>query len=397
MKGLSMKNFSSTEGESSKSLDLSSLETNPNYKPEGGGEPSGDEPTGNEPSGVEPTGNEPSGDEPTGNEPTGDEPNNKPEGGEPSGSSLKTNDKPETTDVVPEVTEEMILKSLSEKLGKEVTSFDDLTQKQVELDPDIKAINEWKEKTGRPIEDFFKYQKDYSEVSDLDIAREILQIEYPTFTKEEINLELERFTPSEDDFDTDAAKKSLELKKLAIKGRKTLESFKAELSEPSTSNLTPEVKQKLEFADNIQKQIESNKGQQKEYSDNILKTSLSTESMKLNLSDDLSIDFKISEDDRKAIPSLINEMPHWRNEDGGWNHKAVVDDAIKIKHFDKIVQLAYEQGLNSGTDNIIKDAKNSTLGDPKGVEQGVGKKKPIIEGIDKLLGKQSMKTRFGKK
>jgi len=385
MKPLSMKSFGSSTEEAKDSLDLSSLETNPNYKPE----------VTETTETVEKTEVVEKVEAPV--EKTELETTEAPKEVEvvEDKSSLKPNE-PITTDVVPEVTEQMILKSLSEKLGKEVTSFDDLTQKQVELSPDIKAINDWKEKTGRPVEDFFKYQKDYSEVSDLDIAREALQIKYPTFTKEEIELEMDSYKPSEDDFDTDAAKKALSLKKFAIEGRKVLEDLKVEFETPSTSNLAPEIKQKLEFADNIQKQIDSNKGQQKEYSDSILKTSLSTESMKLNLSDDLSIDFKISEDDRKAIPSLINEMPHWKNEDGGWNHKAVVDDAIKIKHFDKIVQLAYEQGLNSGTDDVIKTAKNSTLGDPKGVEQGSGKKKPIIEGIDKLLGRQSMKTRFGK-
>lgn len=388
---LNMKKFSSTEESNSPSLDLGSLENNPNYKPEDTGAETIIEP---------PIVDAPTTDEPIIAETIVDKPiENEEIGGKPileDKSSLTTDNKPETQKPL-EVTDEMILKNLSEKLGREVTSFDDFTQKPKELDEDIKAINEWKEKTGRPIEDFFKYQKDYSEVSDLDIAREFLQIEYPTFTKEDINLELEALMPSEDDLDGEAAKKSLDLKKLAIKGRKVLDGFKVELSKPSTENYTPEVKQKLEFADNIQKQMDANNGQQKEYADNISKVALSSEGMKLNLSDDLNIDFKISDEERKELPTLINDMPHWRNEDGSWNHKAVVDDAIKIKHFDKMLRLAYEQGQNSGKDNIIKDAKNSTLGDPKGAEQSTSKKKGTIEGIDKLLGKQSMKTRFGNK
>ena len=143
--------------------------------------------------------------------------------------------------------------------------------------------------------------------------------------------------------------------------------------------------------------MDANSGQQKDYADNISKVALSSEGMNLKLSDDLNIDFKISDEERKELPTLINDMPHWRNEDGSWNHKAVVDDAIKIKHFDKMLRLAYEQGQNSGKDDIIKDAKNSTLGDPKGAEQSTVKKKGKIDGIDKLLGKQSMKTRFGNK
>jgi len=384
-----MKNFSSSEEESAQSLDLSSLETNSKFNAttsEDGQPPAEGENT----EAIKPTENIN-----TGEGSNNSEPSNISEGGEPSESSLNTNNEPEQPNAI-EFTDEQLFKNLSEKLGREITTYDDLSQNTLELDEEVKAINEWKEKTGRPIEDFFKYQKDYSEVSDLEIAREFLQIEYPTFTKEEIELELGNLAPSEDDYEDDAAKKALELKKIAIKGREVLETYKADLSKPSTSNLAPEIKQKLDFAEDIKKQIEDSEGQQKEYLDNISKIALTTESLNLKLSDDLNLDFKMSEEDRKEIPNLINEMPHWRNSDGSWNHKAVVEDAIKIKHFDSMLKLAYEQGQSSGKDNIIKDAKNSTLGNPQGAEQGTGKRKPIIEGIDKLLGKQTMKTRFGK-
>ena len=172
MSGLRMKFGGSGEG-STQSTDFSHLEKNPNYKPEG------DEPTGNEPTGSSLNTNNP---EPTGNEPL-------------------------------TVTDELLFKSLSEKLGKEVKSFDDLTPAPLEIDPQVKALNEWREKTGRPIEDFFKYQRDFTQVNDLEIAREFLQIEYPTLTSDEISLELEKFVPSEDDLDTDTAKKNLKLKK----------------------------------------------------------------------------------------------------------------------------------------------------------------------------------------
>ena len=381
MNGLNMKNFSS-KGEGSSSLDLSHLENNPKYKPDEG---SKQEPDKGQPATTS-----------TGLE-GGDPNNNKPEGGQTnSGSSLENNANQEPTGKV-EVTDDMILKSLSEKLGREVT-FESLNQKPVELDPDVKAINDWKSKTGRPLEDFFKYQKDYSQVSDLDVVREALQLQYPSFTAEEINMELAEYITSEDDFDDDKAKKSLALKKLAIEGRKKLSELKAELSEPSTNYLTPEVKKKLEFAESVQKQLEQDNLDTSEYFKNIKSTALSTEDMKLQLSEELSIDFKLSEEMRAELPKLIDEMPHWRNEDGSWNHQAVVGDAIKIKYFDRMIQLAFEQGQNAGTDGILKNAKNSTLGDPKGQEQGTGKKKPVIEGfdIDKALGKQSMKFRFGK-
>ena len=387
MSGLSIKNFGKAAGEGSTSLDLTSLDKNPRYNPEGN-EPEVVIPEGDEPE-VVPEGNEPEGDEPDVIVPEGNEPEVViPEGNEPEV-------------VIPaEVDEETVFKNLSEKLGRTITSYEDLaTAPEVELDPEVKAFNEWKQKTGRPLQDFLKFSKDFAQVDDLEIAREFLQLEYPTFNAEEIELELQSFSPNEDDLDSEAAKRALELKKYATKGRKALEGLKVELGEPSTASLTPEIKKQLEYAKQVQSQIEANQGQQKEYSEGITKTALATEGMKLNLSDDLSIDFKISDTDKKSIPKLIDEMPHWRTEDGKWNHQAVVQDAIKIKHFDAMVKLAYEQGLNSGKEDLLKKAKNSTLGNPQGnANQPQGSKKPIIEGLDKMLGGQRLSMgRFGKK
>jgi hypothetical protein len=404
---LNMKNFAKSSGGDSPNevIDFKSLEENSNFKAsqegveapvvqEGAQAPENNIPEGTE--GVEAPVVQEGAEAPEGVKA-------KPEGAEaPEGSSLKEPNKPvePTPQVkVPDVTDEMILKSLSEKLGREITSYDDLPQKALELDPQVKAINEWKEKTGRPLEDFFKFQKDYSEVSDVDVARESLRIEYPTLTPDEINLEMERFISTEDDLDSETAKKNLELKKYATQGRKVLETLKVDLGQPSTGDYPTEVKTKLEFAEQIQKQIDANKSQQTEYAQGITSAADSYEAMKLKLSDDLVLDFKVSDTDKKAIPNLINEMPHWRKEDGSWNHQAVVEDAVKIKHFDAMIKLAYEQGLNSGKDTILKDAKNSTLGNvPAGTEQGTGTKKPIIEGIDKMLERhQGQRIRFGKK
>jgi hypothetical protein len=397
MSGLSMKGFGKAAEEGSSILDLTSLESNPRYNPEGV-EPEGVEPEGFEPEGLEPEGLEPEGLEPEGVEPENGEPEGvEPEGGTPEGVEPETGQEGNTQ--VTEVSEELIFQSLSEKLGRTITSYEDLTvAPAVELDPEVQAFNDWKQKTGRPLQDFLKFSQDFEKVGDLEIAREFLQLEYPSFNPDEIELELQNFSPNEEDLDSEAARRALELKKYATKGRKALEGLKVELGEPSIAGLTPEIKKQLDYAKQVQSQIESNQGQQKDYSEGITKAALTTEGMKLNLSDELSVDFKITEKDKKSIPQLIDEMPHWRTADGKWNHQAVVQDAIKIRHFDAMVKLAYEQGLSSGKEDLLKKAKNSTLGNPQGNgNQPQGSKKPVIEGLDKMLGGQKLTMKFGRK
>lgn len=380
-------------------LDLKSFEVNPNYKPDGDepivpqepvSEPqqiieNGDEPTTpQEPTATEPTVNKPDGDEPV----VPQEPVS-----EPDESSLKPNNEP-VTPTVTEPTDDIIFDTLSEKLGKPIKSYEDLIQKPVEIDPTVKELNEWSKKTGRPIQDYFKYQKDYSQVSDLEVAREFLQNKYPTLNDNEINLELQKYTPSDEDLENEVALKNLELKKLATEGRQLFEGLKMELSQPSQSNIAPEIKQKLEFADQVQQQIDLSKSQQEEYSQGINTAALGTESINFKLSDDLSLDFKLSEEDRKSLPTFINEMPHWRTETGEWNHKAVIEDSIKIKFFDKIKELVFEQGVNFGKEIITKDVKNTTLGNTQSQQPDTSAKKPTYSSsIDKLLGKQTIKIR----
>ena len=95
---------------------------------------------------------------------------------------------------VKEITEQDLFKALSEKLGKEVTSFEQLKQEPVQVenplesDPVLKSLYEFRKTTGRPVEDFLKYNKDYSKVSDLEVVREYLTNEFPDLTNEEISL-----------------------------------------------------------------------------------------------------------------------------------------------------------------------------------------------------------------
>lgn len=297
-----------------------------------------------------------------------------------------------------EINDELALKYLNEKLGKQANSFDELIEVKVENplndDPYLKSLYEWRQKTGRPIEEFQKYQKDYNSVDDFEVARELLQLEYPTLTSDEIQLELEKYAPDELDDDREAAYKRLELKKLATRGREVLSSFKADLEKPSEALLSPELKQDLELARTVKENYARQQEETKVYSENIRLSSQKTETFEINLGDDLKLNFRIPDESKKELPTLIETMPHWRNEDGSWNHQAVVNDAIKIKHFDDMLKLAYEQGLNSGKEELIAETKNITLDSVNNTPQPNSSAKVQIEGLDDYLGSRGVKLRF---
>lgn len=302
------------------------------------------------------------------------------------------------------ISDEQHLKYLSEKLGREIKSLSDLTPAEtknpLDSDPYLKGLADWREKTGRPIEDWIKFQKDYTKVSDEQVAREFLQLQYPELTPEEINLEVNRkYLSSEDDFDDDKAIKNLELKKIASLGRKELQKLVSDLGNPTPANYTPEVQQDLEIAKQYKTLVKQNEDANKQYSQNIVSKASELKSIKLELADDVSLDFKLPEGSDKSLVNHINYAPSWKTEDGGWNHEAIVRDAAIISNFQSMLKLAYEQGKSSGADSIIKEAKNTTLDNRSTSDSAIPNQNNgvQIEGLDNYLGKRGMSIIRGKR
>lgn len=322
------------------------------------------------------------------------QPNNEP-------SSLTPNT-PEPEPVVEfEFNEDKTFEYLSEKLGKDIKSLDDLKQAQTEnpldSDPYLKKLHEWRTKTGRPIEDWIKYQKDYSKMSDLDVARETLQHEYPTFTPAEIDAELKSFIPNDLDDEEDVSTKARNLKKYSTKGRDTLQKLVSDLGDVPQQMFSPEVQQDLKLAKQVKQDYAANQKASEEYNNKISTVAKSVDSLKLSLSDDLTIDFKVSDESKKTLPEMVTTMPHWKNQDGSWNHQSIVEDAIVIKHYKEMIKLAFEQGKNSGEEEIIRQTNNTTLGEPTPMSGAPSGKKGVeIEGFDDFVGKSGMKLRFNK-
>lgn len=296
-----------------------------------------------------------------------------------------------------EISDELHLKYLSEKLGREITSLDDLTPAEtanpLDNDPYLKELAAWREKTGRPIEDWIKFQKDYTKVSDAEVAREFLQLQFPELTPDEIQLELNnKYLTSEEDFDNDAAIKNLELKKLASTGRKELQKLVSDLGNPDPAALTPEIKQDLDLAKQYKTLVQQNEVSQREYNSNIAAKASELQTIKLELDEGVSLDYKLPQGSDKDLVNTIQTAPHWKNEDGSWNHQAIVKDAAIVANFQSMLKLAYEQGKNSGADKVIQEAKNTTLGNRSTNESAIpnANKGAQIEGLDRYLGKKGM-------
>ena len=77
---------------------------------------------------------------------------------------------------------------LSEKLGREINSFEELNQ-QPAVDERVQAIADFVSETGRKPEDWFTYQSmNPSEMDDVTVVRVQMSQQYPNLSFEEINM-----------------------------------------------------------------------------------------------------------------------------------------------------------------------------------------------------------------
>ena len=85
--------------------------------------------------------------------------------------------------------EATMLGYLSERLGRSVNSFDDLTmQQEAQLDERVEAIAKFVSETGRSPQDWFLYQSlNTSEMDDMTAISINMTSQYPNLSQEEIN------------------------------------------------------------------------------------------------------------------------------------------------------------------------------------------------------------------
>ena len=92
----------------------------------------------------------------------------------------------------PEQVEGAVFEFLSERLGRNIASFDDLQvqqQEQRELDERISVIADFVEKTGRDPRDWFVYQSmNPSEMDDMTAIQIQMSTDYPNLSSQEVNM-----------------------------------------------------------------------------------------------------------------------------------------------------------------------------------------------------------------
>ena len=295
-------------------------------------------------------------------------------------------EQPQSTLQEEEISEEEIeatmLEYLSERLGRQVSSLDEIGGTQntsAKIDERVEAINKFVTETGRSVEDWIAYQSmNPSEMDDLSAIKMQLKSQYgDAVSNEDLNLLVQdKYSLDEDLYDESEVRLAkLQLKLDADKARQEIESIRSQYKTPEQKSAPQE-----EFEGIVNEQW--------------LKTMSSEvdalEGIEFQLSKDKSFTFGLEDNYKTELKSknegiedffgtYVDESGQWDFE--RWNmHQAVLDN------IETIVKSAYQQGLGEGQRNLVDKAANVQYQPNKIGDTGDGNIPNIEEQLRQALG-----------
>ena len=278
----------------------------------------------------------------------------------------------------PEEIEGAVLEFLSERLGRSISSLDDLQaqqQEQRELDERIAAIAEFVENTGRDPRDWFIYQQlNPSEMDDMTAIQVQMATDYPNLSQEEISLLVSsKYKLDPDLHSEDEVKLSqLQMKIDAENARKGIDEMRLQYQAPERQ--AQEEQSSLindDWVSNMRSELDAMEG------------------IEFDLGNGSNFTFGMDDAYKSQLAEKNTRLdeffdPYVR-EDGSWDYDMLNMHRAVIDNVDKIVQSVYRQGMADAQRTVVQNAANAT---PTSPNQGSapGGPDPLIQQLKEALG-----------
>ena len=284
-------------------------------------------------------------------------------------SSLDTED---DYDVSDQELSEMAISMVSEMLGYEDLTFEQLSElvnnepeeTQLQIDERLQPILDFVEKTGRSPEDWFRYQQmNPTEMDDLSAVQLSVQTEYPDLTPQEVNRLMNRkYKLDPERFDEDEIADSvLQLKIDATKARKDISSLRDGFALPVESATT---------------QGEIDSPFDESWYSSMQNETAALEGIDFELPNGKAFSYGIKDEYRQQLVDKNSRLEEFFDQyvedSGSWNidklnmHQTVVDN------IDEIVKNVYQQGLSDGQRKVVANASNVQAQSPSSTPQQGG-------------------------
>ena len=281
--------------------------------------------------------------------------------------------------------ESAVFNYVSERLGRDVKSFDDFSQPQTAMDERIQKISDFVQNTGRAPEDWFKYQSlNPSEMDDLTAVRIKHSQDYPDLNFNEINTLIgAKYKMNPDEFSEDEIKVStLQLKIDGTDARKTIEEIRNTYAAPVQADTSEQQQESYFNQDWIQ---------------NMQRETTSFEGLEFDLGNGKNFNFGVGNDYRNNLinnnQNAENYLDRYVDPNGNWDHDTFNSHQTLIDNIDNIVSSAYRQGMGDGQRGLVNKAANVSTNTPS-QNSAQNNTNSLAEQVKNIMGANSNKMTF---
>lgn len=252
-----------------------------------------------------------------------------------------------------------VLNFLSERLGRDIDSFDDLNSAYdvPKLDERVEAISKFVQETGRSPQDWFAYQSlNPSEMDDKMAVRVSLATDYKDLSSSELDLLISnkyKLNPdihSEDEIEFSKVQLKLDASEARKRIGELRESYKAPEQQEQMSQ-EPEPIVDEAWINHMYQEVDTLTG------------------LEFDLGNEKSFTFGLQDSYKSHLKeknARLDEYfdPYIRN-DGSWDIDMLSSHRALVDNIDQIAKSIYRQGLSDGQRGLVNKAANVSTSTPQ--------------------------------
>lgn len=245
-------------------------------------------------------------------------------------------------------------------------------EQQVELPEDVSKYLQFKEETGRGLNDFLLAQQDFSQMDDFDLVGTYLAQTNPEYSDDDIAFFMEdKFIPAEGEEERSARSKALAMKQELQKAKEYFSNMQEKYHTPlesSAENVPEDYQKALDFY----KQYNDENARVKEIEENQRK--VFSENTRKYFNDEFKgFEFNVGEKKLHFKPKNIEETVNSQSDLGNFIKKYLDDkgNLTNAKEYHTALSMAmnpeayakffYEQGKADAVNNVVRDGKNISM------------------------------------
>ena len=270
----------------------------------------------------------------------------------------ETQEQPEAVQEEQEISDEefeaSMLEYLSERLGRQVGSFDDLTQQQeAQLDERVEAIAKFVSETGRSPQDWFLYQSlNASEMDDMTAISVNMTAQYPNLSQEEIQTLVSSKYKLDSNLHTEDEIKlsQLQLKMDAESARNSISQLRDGYAAPQVSESQEQSFVTDEWVADMRNELNS------------------LEAVEFDLGNGQTFNFGIDATYKNQLADKNSRLDDFFDpyvqQDGSWDHDKFNMHMTVLDNIETIVSSVYKQGMADGQRGLVDQAANVSTQTP---------------------------------